>query len=76
MVEQIKEYLKREEELAEVSKGGKYFYQCSFMDIAIRSDRFDHAKNELIKTIGENYLNEVLEKFNAGEKLKWVQTIH
>ena len=60
---EYKKYLGAKQDFADVCKGGKDFYACSFMGISIRSDRFDEAKNRLVKTIGKI----ILEKLEKGE---------
>ena len=52
-LQEYKKYIKAKQDFADVCKSGKDFYSCSIMDISIRSDRFDKAKNKLIKALGE-----------------------
>lgn len=49
----IDNYKQAEQDYKDVTKGGKDSYTCSFMDISIRSDRLDKAKQELIQILGE-----------------------
>ena len=60
---EYRKYLSAKHDFADVCKGGKDYSACSFMDISIRSDRFDEAKNELVKTLGKI----VLENLEKGE---------
>ena len=60
---EYRKYLSAKQDFADVCKGGKDFYACSFMDISIRSDRYDESKNKLIKTLGKI----VLENLEKGE---------
>ena len=59
---EYKKYLGAKQDFADVCKGGKDFYACSFMDISIRSDRFDEAKNKLVKTLGNLVLERLEEQ--------------
>jgi hypothetical protein len=40
------------QEYKDVSKGGKDYSRCSFMDICVRSDSLEQAKNELVVQFG------------------------
>lgn len=52
-LQEYKKYIKAKQDFADVCKGGKDFYSCSIMDFSIRLDRFDKAKNKLIKALVE-----------------------
>ena len=52
-------YLIAKQNLADVKKGGKDHINCSFMDISIRTDKFNEAKNNFIKYLGKKQLKKL-----------------
>lgn len=54
-------YDKAEQNYANVTRGGKDYYACSFMDIQVRSDRLEVAKQDLIQALGEEALKKLKE---------------
>ena len=54
-------YIQAKEDLKDVSKGGKHYPYCSFMDISIRDDRFEARKKDLIECIGTFVFNQIEE---------------
>ena len=49
----VAQYSKAVQALADVSKGGKDYVNCSWMDISIRVDREKEARAKLVKQLGE-----------------------
>ena len=45
-------YLKAKQDFDDVSKGGKDYANCSFMDIVVRDERLENRKKELIEMLG------------------------
>jgi len=56
--EALNNYKQAKQNLKDVSKGGKDYINCSMMDICVRSDRAEMAKEELIKILGEESFKE------------------
>ena len=52
-MKEVEYYYKAQQNLANVSKGGKDYASCSFMDISIRIDRLKEAKDKAIYALGE-----------------------
>ena len=50
-------YLQAKQDLKNVSKGGKDYACCSFMDISVRSERLNIAKQNYINYLGVEALN-------------------
>jgi hypothetical protein len=59
MIEEVQNYLDKLQDFKDVSKGGKYFYDCSFMDISIRSDRMEESKKKAIEALGKIELEKI-----------------
>lgn len=59
---EYRKYLSAKQDFADVCKSGKDYSACSFMDISIRSDRYDESKNKLIKTLGNLVLERLEEQ--------------
>ena len=55
-------YKLAKQDFANVCKGGKDYAACSFMDISIRSDRFEEAKKQLIEELGKAELKRLEEE--------------
>ena len=49
----IAEYSEAVQNLADVSRGGKDYVRCSWMDISVRTDREKEARTKLVKQLGE-----------------------
>ena len=61
-MEEIKEvvaYFKATKDLDEVSKGGKYYASCSFIDVSIRMDRKEEARKNAIIALGTIALSSI-----------------
>lgn len=54
-------YQEAKQNYADVTRGGKNYHCCSFMDISIRSDRLDKAKERLIYVLGKAELKKIEE---------------
>mgnify|MGYP000036987640 FL=1 len=52
-------YLKAKQDFDDVSKGGKDYANCSFMDIAVRDERLENRKKELIEMLGNLVFDEL-----------------
>ena len=59
----LSNYNKCKQDLKDVSKGGKDYDNCSFMDISTRADRLKESEQKLIIALGTKELNE-LEELN------------
>ena len=55
----LEEYYRTKESLKDVTKGGKHYSTCSFMNIAIRTEHFENVKKELIKALGKIELEKI-----------------
>lgn len=51
-MKELEKYKAALQDLKEVSKGGKYWANCSFKDISARADRAKAAKEKLIIALG------------------------
>lgn len=54
------DYLKAVEDLKRVSKGGKDYATCSFMDISIKLELKETAKKKAIIALGEIAFDKIL----------------
>lgn len=54
-------YQQAKQGYADVSRGGKDYHCCQFMDISVRSDRLKVAKQALIQVLGEEQLASIEE---------------
>ena len=59
-------YIQAKQDLKDVSKGGKHYYECSFMDISVRMDRLEDRKKELITYIGNLILSKIEKDSEIG----------
>lgn len=55
----VAKYLEVIQDLADVSKGGKDYVNCSWMDISVRADREKKVRAELIRQLGTLALAEL-----------------
>ena len=67
MIEEVKKYFEAKQNLDDVSKGGKNYHSCSFMDISIRMDRLEEAKKKAIEALGSIKLKEIEEEATVSE---------
>jgi len=58
-LEEFKKYKSAQQDLKDVSKGGKDWAACSFMDISVRIDRLEAAKVKLILALGEREFDKI-----------------
>ena len=59
MQDNLAKYNQAKQDLADVSKGGKNYACCSFMDISVRLERLQEAKSELIQELGTKELEKI-----------------
>ena len=59
---EIEKYFNAIEDLKDVSKGGKDYAACSFMDISVRLDRLKVAETDVINALGKSELQKIVDK--------------
>ena len=64
MLPEVEKYFNAVEDLKAVSKGGKDYAACSFMDISVRLDRLKVAETNAIKALGKSKLQKIVDKRN------------
>jgi len=52
-MEEYKLYKNAEENYKNVSRGGKYYHNCSYMDVEVRSKRKELVEKVLIEALGK-----------------------
>lgn len=65
-LKEMQKYKKALQDLKDVSKGGKDYAACSFMDISVRIDRLKAAKKELTKALGKKVFKEIFPEVEEG----------
>lgn len=57
--QEFERYHKAKQDLADVTRGGKDWSSCSFIDITIRRDRLNLERHKLKKELGEKVLQQL-----------------